>query len=787
MLKINSTAHGGAGTPVIIPTNASAPAPQVKPAEETISLANQLDGMTPPFGGEDDEEDAAKQQSKVTANKMLADLLDKKSDPPTFGEGTSSGQQTTGKRKMSAEGGAGPVTAKRKASDEPVKATPSAANLYAEMAASILEDDESVEEDEETEEDISMEEEDQQPLSTTTQTVAMKAGPTTVVTGQPQPQQVITLPLRQQIIMPSGANPQQQVILTGSHQMASSQNATATLKTDSGYQTVPIIMQPQQQGAAASAGQQGPTIIQQRSGTTAVHAGQTQYVLATNPQGQTYVVATQSPMQQQMQTLLVTQTPQQQGTQQKTIIILQQQPNQGQPGAPGQGTTTPIQQAINSQGQKIIMTTPQGQQVVMTGGPATAGGVTAGGVQPQRQIVIQQHQGGGATGSNIIVQSAAGNGGGAPVSQVQKQIILSTGPQGQQYVKAPAPMDAISSVDNIPQHVIKTSTGLQIKPVHMQTQPAQQQTIQMGQKAVITSVPAQQQQQHQSVIQGGVPPTKSLPAQVAAQPLNVTPAAPVSIMAAASPILTSSASSSPVPQPASSPKISVGLSTVTTSEGTITVTTTTTQVQPPQPTVPVSDNGVEISWPYVCDWRGCPRRRFKSADEVFYHACKAHVPDTLDFDAEIFCQWGLGPNLCDGKPRKRFSLMTHFQDRHCTEDKFAAAVQRRLEKGISTSNLTHPVTIIRDVTKDADSAAAAAAAGAKKEEDGTATPTGVTGPSAAASTATTTTGSTVKKAGKPGTWQPTAEAVSIIKRREFKDNEFSKAWKVSQKMWSARL
>lgn len=99
--------------------------------------------------------------------------------------------------------------------------------------------------------------------------------------------------------------------------------------------------------------------------------------------------------------------------------------------------------------------------------------------------------------------------------------------------------------------------------------------------------------------------------------------------------------------------------------------------------------------------------------------------------------------------------MTHFQDRHCTDDKFMAAVQRRLEKGIATSNLTHPITIIRDVSKDGEAAAAAAAT--KKEENGAA-----------------------KKAGKPGTWQPTAEAVSIIKRCEFKDNEFAKAWKVGE-------
>lgn len=251
------------------------------------------------------------------------------------------------------------------------------------------------------------------------------------------------------------------------------------------------------------------------------------------------------------------------------------------------------------------------------------------------------------------------------------------------------------------------------------------------------------------------------------QTMSATPSPqPMTVSTSVHSSTSSSASSSPVPPCASSPKITSGLSTVTTSEGTITVTTTTTPAAASPVLTPANDNGVDINWPYVCDWRGCPRRKFKSAEEVFYHACKAHCPDTLDFDAEIFCQWGLGPNLCDGKPRKRFSLMTHFQDRHTTEDKLMAAVQRRLEKGLATSNLTHPITIIREVTKDAVETPAAV----KKEDEIQAT-TPVTAP-------TTTTGGTGKKGGKPGTWQPTAEAVSIIKRREFKDNEFTKAWKV---------
>lgn len=633
--------------------------------DNTISLANQLDGMTPPTGGdqEDDVESDDGKQSKVTANKMLADLLEKKSDPPTFGEGSSGTAKQTqkGKRKTNTESGSS-APIKKKGGSEPAKATPSAANLYAEMAASILEDDESMAEEEETEEDTSMEEEQ----VTATHIAAAASG---------KPQQIITLPLRQQIIMPPGASQQQQVILTGPHPSAGQHPAGTT------------------------------SIIQQGPMTTAVNAGQTQYVLATNRQGQTYVVATQPPMQQQ----------------QKTIIILQQQPNQTQGAV--QTAVTPIQQAINSQGQKIIMTTPQGQQVVMTGqGTNLQAATQVLGQSGQRQVVIQQHhQGVVGQGSPTTIMTGGGSAG-----QVQKQIIL--------------------------------SSGLQIKPVHIQATPqpvnVQPQpiatpattTIQLSQKGVTNTV-----------IQTGVQMKQlPVPAPVDQATIATVPSASPSphSITITTPLMSSSSSgsSSPVPQSAPSPKVTTSLTTIKPAEAA--ASTSKPAMALGEVMTPASDNGVDINWPYVCDWRGCPRRKFKSAREVFYHACKTHCPDTMDMDTEFFCQWGMGPHMCDGKPRKRLSLMTHFEDRHCTEEKLMAAVQRRLEKGIATSNLAHPITIIRDVKSDEDQS--------KNKED------------------SHNAGETVaRKSGKAGTWQPTAEAVSIIKRNEFKGDEFTKAWKVS--------
>lgn len=79
---------------------------------------------------------------------------------------------------------------------------------------------------------------------------------------------------------------------------------------------------------------------------------------------------------------------------------------------------------------------------------------------------------------------------------------------------------------------------------------------------------------------------------------------------------------------------------------------------------------------------------------MYLHACAEHCPDNIDPNADIYCQWGPGPNLCDNLPRKRFSLMTHINDRHITTDSFKAALQRRLQAGPQSTN-TQPVTIIK--------------------------------------------------------------------------------------------
>ncbi|CAD6996201.1 unnamed protein product [Ceratitis capitata] len=107
---------------------------------------------------------------------------------------------------------------------------------------------------------------------------------------------------------------------------------------------------------------------------------------------------------------------------------------------------------------------------------------------------------------------------------------------------------------------------------------------------------------------------------------------------------------------------------------------------------------LDPNWLFVCDWRNCPRRKYKSLNDLQHHACSLHCPDHLDPAAEIFCQWGVGPGLCDGIPRKRFSLMTHIIDRHLTNESLHAALQRRIATGTVNLQPTQPpVTIVRNV------------------------------------------------------------------------------------------
>ncbi|CAG9129916.1 unnamed protein product [Plutella xylostella] len=74
---------------------------------------------------------------------------------------------------------------------------------------------------------------------------------------------------------------------------------------------------------------------------------------------------------------------------------------------------------------------------------------------------------------------------------------------------------------------------------------------------------------------------------------------------------------------------------------------------PPPPVNPQDDT------PWICHWKGCAKT-FDSAASVFSHAARAHCPRGAG--AEAPCLW----LDCDKVPRKTFALVNHLNDRHCT-------------------------------------------------------------------------------------------------------------------------
>lgn len=290
----------------------------------------------------------------IIANQMLVEILDKKGGEPPI-PSTSIKRKleecTEPAKRLTLE----PINAKE---DPQVAPSKNAANLYAEMAASILED-----------EDL----EDIPPLP-----AATASSSTTTISTQSklnesiQQQQIIipakiqqaTLPsVQRQLVFQSSQPPQLKLTAHGGvappQQLPQLPTAMATIKTDQGLQTVPVILQqkPLEQAQPQQLIQQ---VIAQNIPQAAPQQQPTQYVLATNQQGQTYLVAQQPQPQPPppQQTVLVTQTPQQQSTGAKTIIILQQQT------VPGQQAHPPQPQIITGGSQKMIMTTSQGQVVV---------------------------------------------------------------------------------------------------------------------------------------------------------------------------------------------------------------------------------------------------------------------------------------------------------------------------------------------------------------------------------------------------------------------------------------
>ncbi|XP_039295382.1 AT-rich interactive domain-containing protein 2-like [Nilaparvata lugens] len=157
--------------------------------------------------------------------------------------------------------------------------------------------------------------------------------------------------------------------------------------------------------------------------------------------------------------------------------------------------------------------------------------------------------------------------------------------------------------------------------------------------------------------------------QQAASVLAVTTGTPTvitsvkSAMAAASIVSSTSSSSS---------SASVAMVTASTSSATVAMATSSAGNSNQQPSTTAVPQGQ-----FLCEWRGC-MRNFRSANEVYLHACAAHCPPSSGTDS-LQCLW----ERCDTMRRKRFSLMTHLYDRHCNADVLRKMAARRRQLSAS--------------------------------------------------------------------------------------------------------
>uniref|UniRef100_A0A182WHX2 ARID domain-containing protein n=1 Tax=Anopheles minimus TaxID=112268 RepID=A0A182WHX2_9DIPT len=409
-------------------------------------------------------------------------------------------------------------------------------------------------------------------------------------------------------------------------------------------------IQPTQQivfHGAHGSGTGGPQIIQQQIIQSATGQQPGQHIVQK--------VLHQQPQQQQQHLLhaAIKSNPSQiitvQQQKQPVTTITTQQPQQTQQLPPSlsiqRQTASSSQSIVSTKSTTVPNVTPT---VVQTSVPAPTPGLPGG--KPQIIQVVQQ---------KLTTAPAVGGN--------QTQGVVATGPQ---HVRPPGPIGGAPSpvasqgtafAQSTVTHTIVTSQSAAASQTSPMPQPTSSGNIPT---ATITSAAANNQA------------ASPQPSPVA----NVTQTPPVP------PAMAPPASAPPIAN-----TITIPMS-VATSSGT---TSTSIQMIPAMDPQKIVEEDVEPSWPWVCDWRGCPRKKFQSATEVFRHACTVHCPDTVDVTADIYCQWGLGPNLCDNLPRKRFSLMTHILDRHCTVDSFKAAVQRRLAGGPQQPVQPYPVTLVR--------------------------------------------------------------------------------------------
>ncbi|ESP04652.1 hypothetical protein LOTGIDRAFT_237297 [Lottia gigantea] len=110
----------------------------------------------------------------------------------------------------------------------------------------------------------------------------------------------------------------------------------------------------------------------------------------------------------------------------------------------------------------------------------------------------------------------------------------------------------------------------------------------------------------------------------------------------------------------------------------VSTTTTTVDTKPTQPT----PQQIE----FQCQWAGC-NRCFENAKSVFHHVVKTHTLVGTDG----FCQWSQCPQV----KRQRWSLITHLQDHHCSENALRVSASKRQQPTTSTPAARKPVVAVQ--------------------------------------------------------------------------------------------
>ncbi|KAK8380011.1 hypothetical protein O3P69_016577 [Scylla paramamosain] len=463
----------------------------------------------------------------------------------------------------------------------------------------------------------------------------------------------VVLSQGQQLAATNTTGPQQmvvsQAVLAGQQQGA----ATQTVVTPQGQvilqrpatQTGMIVQQGGQIIQGATAGQVIQQVIQQgQSGQpqkVILHQGQVlggQMILSQNSSGQHQVLV-------------------QGGNNFQGQVIMQGVPHcQGQVFV--QGNNTPGQ---------LVMSSNQGQTVVVSGG-----------TQAQQQVVVSSAQ-----GQAMIV---AGN---------QGQPVVVSGQQGQSG-QVVVPSNVSGTVLLAPQQQGSTAKTLIILPNPKMIVSGTQHQGAQGQQLVLPRQVAGQQ-----VVQVVSSSTTGPVATVSTAVRTVHATAPLAAETCATPapptvqIQTSSSGSSSASVSTYSAQNSTTLSTAIApapaGPTAVPVTQTSVSQGPQTPHIPAPQvlssgvarrQGKPSGLQYLCEWRGC-NQVFTSAAQVYHHACKIHCPPHI---AEIQCGWA----GCDPMMRRRFSAMTHLHDRHCNEQLLQILAVRRSQLA-STGKTEIPV------------------------------------------------------------------------------------------------